>query len=74
MLAELFMAIFDSVISRFVSRRFVVCDKSEYLHNAMDMIERCAASHILVMDRATMVRLVAHPQIRGFIQLATVVN
>ena len=58
------MAILGSAVSRFVSRRFVVCGKGEYLHNAMYMIERCAASHILVMDRETMVRLVAHRQIR----------
>jgi predicted transcriptional regulator len=68
------MAILDSAVSHFVSRRFVVCDKGEYLRNAMNMIERCAASYILVMDRETMVGLVAHRQVRGFVQLATEVN
>jgi signal-transduction protein with cAMP-binding, CBS, and nucleotidyltransferase domain len=68
------VAILDSMVSRFVSSRFVVCDKGEYLHDAMKMIERCAASHILVMDRETMVGLVAHRQVQGFARLAAEVN
>ncbi len=62
------LAALDSAVSRFVSNSFVVCDKGEYLDDAMKMIEWHAASHMLVMDRETMVGLVAHRQVRGFVR------
>lgn len=67
-------AVLDSTVSRFISGRFVVCDKAEYLHDAMQMIERHAASHMLVMDRESMVGLVAHRQVRGFVRPAAEVG
>jgi predicted transcriptional regulator len=67
-------AVLDSTVARFVSGRFVVCDKGEHLHDAIEMIERRAASHMLFMGRETMVGLVAHRQVRGFIQPVAEVN
>ncbi len=67
-------AALDSTVSRFVSSRFVVCDKGEHLHDAMKMIERRAVSHMLIMDRETMVGLVAHRQVQDFIRPVAEVN
>ena len=67
-------AVLDLTVSRFVSSRFVVCDKGEYLHDAMEMIERRAASHMLIMDRETMVGLVAHRQVQGFVRPVAELN
>ncbi|MBU6419791.1 MAG: CBS domain-containing protein [Proteobacteria bacterium] len=67
-------SILDARISRFVSDRYVVCDKGEMLPDAVKMIEGRAASHMLVMDRDAMIGLVTHRQVRHFVKPITGTN
>jgi hypothetical protein len=68
------MAILDSAVSLFVSRRFIVCDKGEYLRNALNIIERCAA--LIYWSRTEKLQSDSWPTsvVRDFVQLATEVN